>query len=140
MNDAPDTYHGVKSLAVYNICTELSSTEILEEVSKYIKGNVINVQFEEQRNKDDELVSDIKQSARRVYAFIGKINMDINQEVLMGLRKIMIYNSIYEDQVHLLTTLPFWTTSRYYYLKKSTIETPVENVYPPKNNIRGEKK
>jgi len=125
---------------VYNLCTQLSTNQILDEVSKYIKGNVLNIQFEEQRDKDDELASDTKQSARRVYAYIGKINLDITQEVLLGLKKLMAHNSLYEDQVQLLTALPFWTTSRYYYAINKKIEVTVSIEQTTKEGNSGNKK
>ena len=138
-NETPDTFHGVRSLAVYNISTELSVTQILEEVSKYVKGNVLNVQFEEKRDKDNELVSDMKKSARRIYAYIGKVNMEITKDVVDGLRRIMEYNSRYDDQVLVLTTLPFWTTTRFYYAITTDVAAEIETPQISKKEVDNSK-
>jgi hypothetical protein len=126
LHDTPDTYKGVRSIAMYNLNENPSTINIYEEISKYVNGNVLNMQFEDQRDKNNEMTIDSQQKARRAYAYIGKLKVDITTEMISGMKKYMHYEKEvidingkkkkFGDQLLVLTALPFWTTSYYYHI------------------------
>jgi len=126
LHDTPDTYKGVRSIAIYNLNENPSTINIYEEISKYVNGNVLNMQFEDQRDKNNEMTIDSQQRARRAYAYIGKLKVDITTEMISGMKKYMHYEkevidnngkkTRFGDQLSVLTALPFWTTSYYYHI------------------------
>ena len=91
LHDTPDTYKGVRSIAMYNLNENPSTINIYEEISKYVNGNVLNMQFEDQRDKNNEMTIDSQQKARRAYAYMGKLEVDITTEMISGMKKYMHY-------------------------------------------------
>ena len=75
-----DTYHGVQSLAIYNLLKTTSFKEILNLLVRATGVKVLNLQLEEQRNIKDDLYLKDQQRPRRVYAYTGKLVIKITDE------------------------------------------------------------
>jgi hypothetical protein len=88
----PDTYR-VRSLAIYNLKDDTTAVEILEKMEKYIGGNVQNIQIEEQRNKNDELVLDEHQRPKRAYVLLGNARVEINENLISSISVLMKPNA-----------------------------------------------
>jgi hypothetical protein len=117
-NETPDTYNGINNVAVYNLNNEVTALEVLEYMTRIIGPVFVNAQIEDQRSKSDELMIDKKDSEKRVYLYLGKNKIEINDETLRGLADYMKPNSIrIEDQVLVSNMLPYSTTTYWYYLK-----------------------
>ena len=118
----PDTYR-VRCLAIYNLNDDTSAVEILDKVEKYAQGNILNIQVEEQRNKSNELFLDDHQRPKRAYVFLGNAKVEINEHIISSLSVIMRHGTKYEKQIHVLTMLPFWTTTYFFYLTEKNEPT-----------------
>jgi hypothetical protein len=118
ITDLPDTYNGISNFAVYNLNNEVIALEILEYMTKTFGPIFVNAQMEDQRNKSDELFIDKKDSEKRVYLFFGKNKIEITSDIIKGLAIFMRPNSYkIDDQVYTTNTLPFFTTTYWYYQK-----------------------
>ena len=134
MTGIPDTYR-VRSLAIYNLKDDTTAGEILDKVEKYVLGNIVNIQIKEQRDKNNELFLDEHQRPKRAYVFIGNSRVDINEQLISSLCVLMKHGTKYEKQIHILTMLPFWTTTYFFYLTNKN-EKYTEETRTVKPNIK----
>jgi len=144
-----DTFHGIQSLAIYNLVENTSSKEMLDLLKKVTGVKILNLQLEEQRNIKDDLYLDDQQRARRLYAFTGKVAINITDDLIAMFRNRMKNGSLYEAQVQEMKTVPFWTKTYYYYNVyfptteegkiKEAERTKIVNNTEKKNSKKGEK-
>ena len=98
-------------------------------------GNVKNLQIEEQRNKNDELVLDEHQRPKRAYILLGNSRVEINEKLITSLSVLMKPNAENGKKIQVLSMLPFWTTTYYFYLTNKNDSSYVEaEIELPKEN------
>jgi hypothetical protein len=119
MRDSPDVYSGIQNIAIYNIDDNYSAVEIVHLAGKVTGKKFINIQIEEQRNRRDELLLDDQKREKRAYLYLGDITIEITNEIIKGLSKILRRTQIVEQQILLAYKLPFWTSSHYYYITRT---------------------